>query len=204
MITDYATLQSTVVDWLNRADLAARVPGMIQNAEARLRRDPRVKQVTALEDFAVTEDGQTLPADFREIDSWFHAGPTYTHPIEIVGAHQIPHEGRTAGVPVVAAILDGKAYYGPQPDAEYPTRLSYYRRVVPLSDAATTNWLLEEHPDIYLYATLSESAPFLKDDERLAMWQAVLEDRLEGLHTLTQDLQFSGPMRLRPRTTIGG
>lgn len=55
------------------------------------------------------------------------------------------------------------------------------------------NWLLTAEPDIYLYATLVESAPYLKDDERIAVWEQRYQDAAEAL---------SGSVRLDPARTL--
>lgn len=55
------------------------------------------------------------------------------------------------------------------------------------------NWLLTAHPDIYLYASLVESAPFIRDDERVALWEAELEHRLQNL---------AGSVRLDPARSL--
>lgn len=54
------------------------------------------------------------------------------------------------------------------------------------------NWLLTAEPDIYLYGALCESAPYLKDDARLPMWEARLEASIE---------RMSGSVRLNPNRT---
>jgi hypothetical protein len=53
--------------------------------------------------------------------------------------------------------------------------------IVALSDSATSNWLLTLSPDIYLYATLVELSPFLIEDDRVPLWEAELQKRLEDL-----------------------
>jgi len=74
------------------------------------------------------------------------------------------------------------------------TKLSmhYYAQLPTLSDANTTNWLLEDGPDIYLYAALLEAEPYLKNDARVAIWQDRLETALADLHSNDQDGQYSG------------
>jgi hypothetical protein len=47
----------------------------------------------------------------------------------------------------------------------------------PTNDSST-NWLLTAYPDTYLYAALVESAPYLRDDERVALWRAELDRRI--------------------------
>ncbi len=44
-ISTYAELQTAVGNWLNRADLTARIPEFIELFEARVKRDLRVRQM---------------------------------------------------------------------------------------------------------------------------------------------------------------
>jgi hypothetical protein len=49
------------------------------------------------------------------------------------------------------------------------------------------NWLLTGHPDVYLYASLVETAPYLKDDSRVPVWMAELDRRLTLLGSSRRD-----------------
>jgi hypothetical protein len=59
----------------------------------------------------------------------------------------------------------------PTPDADYPIEILYYQLPALLTEEAQTNWLTENAPEILLYATLLEATPFLKNDERIPVWQ---------------------------------
>lgn len=59
----------------------------------------------------------------------------------------------------------------PTPDAAYPIEILYYELPPLLDDATQTNWLTEYAPQVLLYATLVEATPFLKNDERIPVWQ---------------------------------
>jgi hypothetical protein len=59
----------------------------------------------------------------------------------------------------------------PTPDAEYPFEILYYELPPLLDDVVQTNWLTEYAPQLLLYATLLEATPFLKNDERITVWQ---------------------------------
>ena len=80
--------------------------------------------------------------------------------------------------------------------------MTYWRKINNLSATITTNWLLDEAPDIYLYGCLLESAPYLKDDERLGTWMSLYESRVEKLWIAEQDKQFGGSIQ-RVYTPIG-
>ena len=48
--------------------------------------------------------------------------------------------------------------------------LRYLQKVPTLSSTVTTSWLLTDNPDIYLYGSLIHAAPYLVEDNRLAVW----------------------------------
>lgn len=205
MITDYASLQAAIGDWLNRTDVS--IPVFIQLAEANLRRDRRARKLQDLGTFVITEDGGELPSDFLSLESWAHAGPTYYGPIEITSMDGLADQKRALGpngVPRFAALVEGGAYFAPAPSSSFSTRLVYWRKILPLSDENPTNWLLTDHPDIYLYGSLIESAPYLREDERIALWEDRYGKALNSLDIATQNAQFGGRIVRRPRRAIGG
>lgn len=57
-----------------------------------------------------------------------------------------------------------------------------------------TNWLLTNYPDVYLFGALVESAPFVRDDDRLPIWEAELQRRLDEL---------AGNVRSDPTRSLG-
>jgi hypothetical protein len=59
----------------------------------------------------------------------------------------------------------------PTPDADYPFEVLYYELPPLLDDAVQTNWLTEYAPQLLLYGALLEATPFLKNDERIPVWQ---------------------------------
>ena len=44
------------------------------------------------------------------------------------------------------------------------------------------NWLTEYAPDVLLYASLLEALPFLKNDERVQMWQGMYDRAAQALN----------------------
>ena len=63
----------------------------------------------------------------------------------------------------------------PTPDAEYPFEILYYEIPPLLDDVVQTNWLTEYAPQLLLYGTLVEATPFLKNDERIPVWQSMYD-----------------------------
>lgn len=63
----------------------------------------------------------------------------------------------------------------PTPDADYPFEVLYYELPPLLDDENQTNWLTEYAPQLILYGTLVEATPFLKNDERIPVWQSMYD-----------------------------
>ena len=59
----------------------------------------------------------------------------------------------------------------PTPDTAYDYEVLYYERVQPLDSTNQTKWFTIYAPQAMLYGSLLQAMPFLKNDERIAMWQ---------------------------------
>jgi hypothetical protein len=60
----------------------------------------------------------------------------------------------------------------PTPDAAYNYEVLYYERIQPLDSSNQSNWFTQYAPQALLYGSLLQAMPFLKNDERIQMWQA--------------------------------
>lgn len=166
-INDYATLQAAVADWLARADLSARIPDFIALAEARMNRELRVAPMLA--QVAGTSVGTQieLPADCRQVFTLrINTGGVWR---ELPALPPNALAETAVGLPRGYVLISNVLQLIGGEDAEY--RLAYWQGIAPLSQGP--NWLITSHPDAYLYGALVQSAPFLKDDERLVTWGTI-------------------------------
>jgi len=60
----------------------------------------------------------------------------------------------------------------PTPATGYTYEVLYYERNQPLDSSNQSNWFTEYAPQALLYGSLLQAMPFLKNDERIPMWQA--------------------------------
>lgn len=60
----------------------------------------------------------------------------------------------------------------PTPDSAYAFEVLYYERVQPLDSSNQTNWFTVYAPQALLYGSLLQAMPFLKNDERIPLWEA--------------------------------
>lgn len=70
----------------------------------------------------------------------------------------------------------------PTPSAAFPYEILYYELPPLLDDTTQTNWYTEFAPNILLYASLLEATPFLKNDERIPVWENFYNRALAALN----------------------
>ena len=87
------------------------------------------------------------------------------------------------GTPAYYADYDYQHWLiAPTPDTAQTLEILFYEQVRFLGDEFQTNWLTEYAPDVLLYATLLEATPFLKNDERVQVWQAIYDRAAQALN----------------------
>jgi hypothetical protein len=98
----------------------------------------------------------------------------------------------SAGKPLYFSVVGGQFEMCPTPDSEYSLEMSYFAKIDALTDDTDANWLLTDYPDLYLYTSLMHSAPYLKDDERLAVWAQMATKAKEELIARDASSSFNG------------
>ena len=184
-ITTYPELQSAVADWLNRSDLTARIPDFITLAETRINRDLRAREQQVIATANVDTPFFAIPGDFLEFKS-FRIADTGGNAFELMLAtpEQISAalaESSVSNTPRFVTIIGDQFQLWPAPDQMYVGSLAYVRKVQALSDAAPTNWLLTDAPDVYLYGALMSAGPFLRDNEALVTFKTLFDEAIEAI-----------------------
>ena len=205
-ITTYAELQTATANWLDRTDLTSRIPEFIELAEANFNRVIRQPDMVAKDDsFSIAGRYTTLPTDTLElirivVDLTPVIVLEYMTPEEISERRIVMS---STGKPYYFTTIGGatnQLEVLPSPDSTYTSSIVYYTRIAVLSDSATSNWLLASHPDIYLFGTLVEAEPYLKNDERMPMWTARLDKALNDLKLQGQrERHTASGLRMRSR-----
>ena len=87
--------------------------------------------------------------------------------------------------------MDGSSFvFGPYPSSDYTIKGIYYKRLTAV--ATTANALFLANPDLYLFAALTEAAPFLKNDARIPVWESKRDRILMDVNGEDQNARFSG------------
>ena len=195
-ITTYSELKTAVANWLNRDDLTAVIPDFISLAEARIARDLRhwkqEKRVTT----DANERYENLPNDFIEIRQVQHAAGGAITSISSVEMEKLRAASDAGGKPKYMRLTAEQIEFYPTPDASYSVSMLYYGRIPALSDAETSNWLLNDAPDVLLYGALLQSAPYLVDDARVQVWAGLYQSGVEALNIENEKARVSGPLSM--------
>lgn len=204
-ITSFTELKTAAANWLNRADLTSRIPEFIALAEARMNRDRRlrVKDAIARDTLSVSGQFTSLPSDFaRMVNCELQVDPV--QPMTVATPQQMDsyRAAYPTGNPAHYCVHGSELEVVPVPTSA-TLGIIYHKKVVALSDSNTSNWLFAAAPDVYLYATLLESSPYLKDDERIAVWEALYHGRVEDYRASSEDDTFGGSPLLIRGSRIG-
>ncbi|MDW6020242.1 hypothetical protein SAZ10_00535 [Mesorhizobium sp. BAC0120] len=177
-IGNYDDLKSAVTNWMARVDVAGNAADFIMLAEARLNRELDPIELDAM--IAGTTGS-------REIDI---VSLSCDRPISLflaqAGLNEAEMTPKAPGTFPLTAVAGRPRYWAKDGDkigfdraldADYPFRFRFSQKFA-LSDEAPVNWLLANHPDVYLAAVLTWGGLFIRDDVYAGQFQAVLNASL--------------------------
>jgi len=196
-ITNYSNLQTTIADFLDRDDLTSVIPTFIQLAEAQMNRDLRHwrMEVRASGQQSAGDAYMQIPADWLETIR-FHITDGGTKPLDLISRKALEDKRagneNMSGTPRYYTHADSQFELYPTPNEQTNTELLYFAKIPSLSASNTTNWLLEDAPDVYLYGALLHSAPYLSEDERVGVWAQLYGASVQRLNIMSDDARMSG------------
>lgn len=179
-LANYTDLQASALDWMVRAGQTGEVVDWITLAEARLNR-----VLGAVE----TDTTLTGVVDSRRIDissvsmvrpiALFLA-ETDTDEVEISPATDgtFPYLA-SSGRPTKWAVDGTNIDFDRPLDSAYPFRFRYRERFALAT--SSTNWLLTNHPDVYLAATIVWGSAYNKNLAEASAWKQLLDEAIPSI-----------------------
>jgi hypothetical protein len=206
LTSTYEGLCTAIADTLNRADLTTGIPNFVALATARIQRDmPRSRHPSAITraQASVSFNYAPLPLDFiavyQLLDQNTSLSIDYMSPDQTREILSQGYNGTTSSTkPVIFYTIVGNTLrIIPAPGATAPTTLDlwYYATLPALNTSNTTNWVLTKYPDLYLYGSLVHSAPYLKADERIALWET-------SYQTILRDIEVEAERATRSQSRL--
>lgn len=182
---NYGELKAAVAAYSHRSDTGPLFPVFLPLAEARIYHGeagaPKLR-CAAMRQFATLADG-TRPAGFLEAIKITPNGQP-SQPLDYRPLANMPCERN-------AFTWDGQTLVLSR-DQAFPVDLTYYAHLVTPVDDADTNWLMTNHPGIYLSALLVEVARWSVDEALGAREAANYASAVNALNSAEKAAAFSG------------
>ena len=207
-LNTYTALKTAIANWLNRSDLTDEIANdFIVLTEADFNSKLRVRKMISEEDITIDAETVNLPSGFLQIRNFFILSGSTKYPLRYMTPSQMDSiKGTsTTGIPEVYTIVGDKLRFAPRPDATYTGKLNFYKKFDALSSSNTTNYILTDHPSIYLYGALYHATNFLGGIDKMLVqkWQQMYATAMERLERNDREDQFSGsPLQVRSEDTI--
>lgn len=197
---DYVWLQASVAGWLHRTDLTSVIPDFVMLAEKRINGmlEARAQDLVAILTTTSGDATVDLPRDLNSIHSL--SLPVYGD-VDFLDVQTFSrlYANQGSGVPRSYTIVGSTLKIGPTPDDVYSLECVYRAGVPALADNAGTNWLIEQHAEIYLAATMCEALIYIGNAEKLATWEGKYAAAVAALNST--DWKAAGPMAVRSDST---
>lgn len=205
-LATYTDLKAQVAAFLNRTDLTAQIPVFVQLAEAEMARDLFLEGTLIEKTSTITTERATLPTDLKQLVNirvdaagkgpMVRVEPHVMDGLRVEAATDIPRYYTVTGTQV--------SFYPAPPSTGVVIHITYYAALPSLSDSQPTNAVLTSWPDLYLYGSLKHTAPYLRDDERVALWDALYQKAKEQLIIANERAEFGAtPLAILPRRAFG-
>ena len=189
----YANLKAEIASHLDR-DNDDTIDSFIDLAEARHKRDVRIREMLTRSSLTVDDRYVALPTGFLEAKTL----RLLTTPITVMtylNQHEMNRvRSSTTGKPTYFTV-HSQFEFDKDPDSSYSGEIIYYKSQTALSDSNTSNDILSRAPDLYLYGALVASAPFLLNDERIQVWAELYKEARDRVNLM--DRRGVGPLVAR-------
>tara|TARA_R110002020_G_scaffold4282_2_gene19060 strand:- start:793 stop:1419 length:627 start_codon:yes stop_codon:yes gene_type:complete len=204
-ISNYTELKTAVANWLDRDDLTDRIPEFIALAESRFNRLLRIRAMESKQT-ASTVSGQqslALPSRFLQMRN-LQINTSPVTPMQYVTPEIFDrlYGGSSNGTPKFYTIIANELQLGPTPDTVQTVEMLFYERFENLSGTVTTNWVITNAPDVYLYGAMLEAEPFIMNDPRVQLWATAFQQSIADIQEQDNKDRHSGSA-LRVMNTSG-
>lgn len=173
---NFGELKTSIASHMHRDDLTSLIPDFVLFAESIIAGDPNPTDPEALCGIRTRDQGSRFtttinteyvdtPSDMLSIrDIQINSDPiqplTYLTPNELT--YKFPSS--TTGKPQFYTIHGDEFQFKPIPSTDYTLELTYFQKYTAFSSDADTNWLLTNHPLIYVYAACIAASMHTEDD----------------------------------------
>lgn len=179
----YTALQSDVIAYTHRNDIAGNVVGFIALAEAYLFRELRIKEIETSANVTTTSEYAPLPADFGDVVRLTITKNELTTTLDYATEFDVPTSSFER--PTKYKLENNSLRVFGAGDGEI-LKLYYTPRIENLSVSVPTNWILDNAYDLYLQASLAQAFRYTRNDAELAKSEAKIPALLESARRFSE------------------
>ncbi len=184
-ITNYTELKAALPNWMTRGDMASQAADCIALGEAGLNRELPAVEIDVTLTGIVDSRALDISAQNCVAPIALFVAQSGLDEVELTPLADGTFPYRISSAYPRAWAMDGININLDCPvDQAYPFRFRFQQKFA-LSDAAPTNWLLTNHPDLYLAATVVWGSVFIQDaDNSLPRWASILNSALPSVRNI--------------------
>jgi|TARA_R100001443_G_scaffold20870_1_gene33067 hypothetical protein len=196
-LNSYTNLKTAIANFLARDDLTSEIDDFIDLTEADFNRRLRVRSMETVDSsFTVDTETEALPTGFLQARSFILTSATPDQTLELT---TVFHQANTAGfersgVPRMYSIEGSNFRFSPIPDSTYTARLTFYKAFDSINGTTTTNHILTNHPDVYLYGALYFASTFIRgmDQATVIQFKTQYEAALKQVEDADEKDKYNG------------
>lgn len=171
-LTTYAELLTAVAAELHRSDLTSTIPDFVTLAESRINAKLRVRNMETVVSSTIAAGVIAVPTNYIALKDVYVSSVVPYQNLQRKMAEWIydnyPNRAQV-DTPKFIGREGSNFIFGPAATSGLVVTLRYYNRFAALSSAINSTFTA--YPGIWFYGALAESAPFIKDDKRIPMWE---------------------------------
>lgn len=196
LISSYDDLKDEIATFVHRSDLTSEIPTLILLGEKRIQREVRTPDMETSYSGTIASGVIAVPTDFLEWKA-VYINDTDATRLESKSLDWLITNYPTrssSGKPKFIARSATNFEFGPYPDSDYSVKGVYYKRLTTVS--SSWNQLATDNPDLYLFASLAATALYVKEDERVALWEQAYQVTRDALNGEAKKQDLSGVLRV--------
>jgi len=203
-ISTYAELQDAILAWINKQDIEQSLDSIIAMTEADLNRKVRHWKMEKRATVSLDDQYSRVPSDWIETIRFYLTGNGTSELIlasrsDLLNRRELAND--TGGTPRYYTMSDGAFEVFPTSNGNFTAELLYYGKTDALSNSVTTNWLLTDHPDVYLYGSLVHASAFMGEDNRIQVWNTMYQTALDQVNGSSEAARYNGSgLRMKIRS----
>jgi hypothetical protein len=195
----YTELKAAIADYLHRDNLTTQIPTFISLAESYLFRELNVKELqTSVTGTTIAGGYGTLPADFGSVSRITVTHGSWTTNLDYMAVPEV--DDTVNPYPKYYSLENNQIrIIGAGADQAYT--LFYTPDISPLSATVSTNWILDNANELYLYASCLEAARYLRDAGEISTLSQSVTLALKSAISFAErrGQPSSGSLQIRPR-----